>query len=147
MKVILLQDVKAQGKKGQLVEVSDGYARNFLIPKKLAVEANAQNMSELKNAETKKRIQEEKELATAKENAAKLEGVMVKIQRSCGEDEKLYGSVGTKDIAEALAEQFGIEIDKRKIVLSDPIKTYGTYTVTVKLHPSVSGKISFVVTK
>ena len=147
MKVILLQDVKAQGKKGQLVEVSDGYARNFLIPKKLAVEANAQNMSELKNAETKKRIQEEKELAAAKENAAKLEGVMVKIQRSCGEDEKLYGSVGTKDIAEALAEQFGIEIDKRKIVLSDPIKTYGTYTVTVKLHPSVSGKISFVITK
>ena len=147
MKVILLQDVKAQGKKGQLVDVSDGYARNFLIPKKLAVEANTANLTELKNAETKKRIQEEKELAAAKETAARLEGVLVKIQRSCGEDEKLYGSVSTKDIAEALAEQFKIEIDKRKIVLADPIKAYGTYTVTVKLHPSVSGKINFVVTK
>ncbi len=145
MKVILTQDVKAQGKKGQLVDVSDGYARNFLIPKKLAVEANAANMSELKNAETKKRIQEEKELAAAKEAAARLEGVMVKIQRASGEDGKLYGSVSTKDIAEALSAQFGIDIDKRKIVLSDAIKAYGSYTVNVKLHPAVSGKINFVV--
>ena len=147
MKVILMQDVKGQGKKGQLVDVSDGYARNFLIPKKLAVEANASNMSELRNAETKKRIQEEKELAAAKDAAAKLEGVMVKLQRTGGADDKLYGSVSSKDIAEALAEQFGIEIDKRKIVLDDPIKAYGSYTVNVKLHPSVSGKINFVVTK
>jgi large subunit ribosomal protein L9 len=147
MKVILTQDVKAQGKKGQLVDVSDGYARNFLIPKKLAVEANAANMSELKNAETKKRIQEEKDLANAKEIAAKLEGCMVKIQRASGEDGKLYGSVATKDIAEALAEQYGIEIDKRKIVLSDSIKAYGSYTVNVKLHAAVSGKINFVVSK
>lgn len=142
-----MQDVKGQGKKGQLVDVSDGYARNFLIPKKLAVEANASNMSELRNAETKKRIQEEKELAAAKDAAAKLEGVMVKLQRTGGADDKLYGSVSSKDIAEALAEQFGIEIDKRKIVLDDPIKAYGSYTVNVKLHPSVSGKINFVVTK
>ena len=142
-----MQDVKGQGKKGQLVDVSDGYARNFLIPKKLAVEANASNMSELRNAETKKRIKEEKELAAAKDAAAKLEGVMVKLQRTGGADDKLYGSVSSKDIAEALAEQFGIEIDKRKIVLDDPIKAYGSYTVNVKLHPSVSGKINFVVTK
>ena len=147
MKVILTQDVKAQGKKGQLVEVSDGYARNFLLPKKLAVEANAANMSELKNAETKKRIQEEKELAAAKDTAAKLEGAMVKIQRTSGDDGKLYGSVGTKDIAEALEKQCGIVIDKRKIVLPDAIKTYGSYTVNVKLHPAVSGKINFVVTQ
>jgi len=147
MKVILTQDVKGQGKKGQLVDVSDGYARNFLLPKKLAVEANAANMSELKNAETKKRIQEEKELAAAKEAAAKLEGCMVKIQRTSGADDKLYGSVSTKDIAEALASQFGIEIDKRKIVLDDAIKAYGSYTVNVKLHPAVSGKINFIVTK
>ena len=147
MKVILTQDVKAQGKKGQLVDVSDGYARNFLIPKKLAVEANAANMSELKNAETKKRIQEEKDLANAKDIAAKLEGCMVKLQRTSGEDGKLYGSVATKDIAEALAEQYGIEIDKRKIVLSDSIKAYGSYTVNVKLHAAVSGKINFVVSK
>jgi len=147
MKVILTQDVKGQGKKGQLVDVSDGYARNFLLPKKLAVEANAANMSELKNAETKKRIQEEKELAAAKEAAAKLEGCMVKIQRTSGADDKLYGSVSTKDIAEALASQFGIEIDKGKIVLDDAIKAYGSYTVNVKLHPAVSGKINFIVTK
>ena len=147
MKVILTQDVKGHGKKGHLVDASDGYSRNFLIPKKLAVEANASNMSELRNAETKKRIQEEKELAAAKDAAAKLEGVMVKLQRTGGADDKLYGSVSSKDLAEALAEQFGIEIDKRKIVLDDPIKAYGSYTVNVKLHPSVSGKINFVVTK
>lgn len=147
MKVILIQDVKALGKKGQLVEASDGYARNFLLPKKLAVEANAANMSELRNAETKKRIQEEKDLAAAKDVAAKLESVTVKIQRSCGEDGKLYGSVSTKDIAEALVSQFGIEIDKRKIVLPDAVKSYGAFTVAVKLHPAVSGKISFVVDK
>ena len=147
MKVVLLQDVKALGKKGQLVDVSDGYARNFLFPKKVAQEANAANMSELRNAETKKRIQEEKELAAAKELAAKLQTVTVKIQRSCGEDGKLYGSVATKDIAEALMSQFGIEIDKRKIVLPEPIKSYGAFNVTVKLHTAVSGKISFIVEK
>ena len=147
MKVVLTQDVKAQGKKGQLIDVSDGYARNFLIPKKLAVEANTKNMEELKNAETSKRIQEEKELKAAKDAAAKLESCMVKIQRSCGADEKLYGSVGTKDISDALSEQFGLEIDKRKIQLDDPIKAYGSYTVNVKLHRDVLGKINFVVTK
>lgn len=147
MKVILTQDVKAQGKKGQLIDVSDGYARNFLLPKKLAVEANSKNMEELKNAETSKRIQEEKELKAAKELAAKLEGRTVKIVRACGADEKLYGSVGTKDISDAVSEQLGIEIDKRKIQLDDPIKAYGSYTVSVKLHREVSGKIAFEVTK
>ncbi len=147
MKVILVQDVKALGKKGQLVDVSDGYARNFLFPKKLAVEASSKNLSEMKNAEAAKQLKEAKELAAAKETAEKLEGCMVKIQRTCGADEKLYGSVGTKDIADALTEQFGIEIDKRKIQLSEPIKSYGSYTVTVKLHASVTGKINFVVAK
>ena len=147
MKVTLLQDVKAQGKKGELVEVSEGYARNFLIPKKLAVEANAKNMAEYKNAEKGKQIQEEKELAAAKETAEKLLGCLVKIQRSCGADEKLYGSVAGKDIADALAEQFKIEIDKRKIQLSDPIKNYGSYEAVVKLHPKVTGKINFMVVK
>ncbi len=147
MKVILNQDVKGQGKKGQLIDVSDGYARNFLLPKKLAVEANTKNMEEFKNAETSKRIQEEKELKAAKEAAAKLESCMVKIQRTSGADEKLYGSVGTKDISDALSEQFGLDIDKRKIQLDDPIKAYGSYTVNVKLHRDVVGKINFVVTK
>ena len=147
MKVILTQDVKAQGKKGELIDVSEGYARNFLIPKKLAVEANAKNMTEYKNAEKSKQIQEEKELALAKETAEKLLGVVVKIQRTCGADEKLYGSVGTKDIADALLEQHKIEIDKRKIQLADPIKNYGTYEAAVKLHAKVTGKINFVVVK
>ena len=147
MKVILTQDVKAQGKKGELIDVSEGYARNFLIPKKLAVEANAKNMTEYKNAEKSKQIQEAKELALAKETAEKLVGCVVKIQRACGADEKLYGSVAGKDIADALAEQFKIDIDKRKIQLSDPIKNYGTYEVAVKLHAKVTGKINFVVIK
>ena len=147
MKVILTQDVKAQGKKGELIDVSEGYARNFLLPKKLAVEANAKNMTEYKNAEKSKQIHEEKELALAKETAEKLLGVVVKIQRTCGADEKLYGSVGTKDIADALLEQHKIEIDKRKIQLADPIKNYGTYEAAVKLHAKVTGKINFVVVK
>lgn len=147
MKVILTQDVKAQGKKGELIEVSEGYARNFLIPKKLAVEANAKNMTEYKNAEIGKQIQEEKELALAKEIAEKLSGCPVKIQRSCGADEKLYGSVAGKDIADALSEQYKLDIDKRKIQLSDPIKNYGSYEVAVKLHPKVTGKIKFTVVK
>jgi large subunit ribosomal protein L9 len=145
MKVLLLNDVKGQGKKGELINVSDGYARNFLFPKNLAMEANAKNLSELKNAETKKRLQEEKELAQAKEAAAKLEGCMVKIQRSSGADEKLYGSVSSKDIADALAEQFGVEIDKRKIVMANQIKAYGSYTVDVKLYPEITGKINVLV--
>lgn len=147
MKVILTQDVKGQGKKGQLVDVSDGYARNFLLPKKLAVEATQKNMTEMKNAEISKQIKEEKELQAAKEIAAKLEGCLVKIQRSSGADEKLYGSVASKDVAEALAEQYGIEIDKRKLQLDDAIKAYGSYTVNVKLHSAVTGKINFMVIK
>ena len=147
MKVILTQDVKAQGKKGELVEVSEGYARNFLIPKKLAVEANAKNMAEYKNAEIGKHIQEEKELALAKDIAEKLSTCLVKIQRSCGADEKLYGSVSGKDIADALSEQYKLDIDKRKIQLSDPIKNYGSYEANVKLHPKVTGKINFTVVK
>ena len=146
MKVILIEDVKAQGKKGQLVDVSDGYARNFLIPKKLAVEATAANLAELKNAEAKKKLQAEKELAAAKETAEKLQGCLAVIKKSGGADDKLYGSVGSKDISDAVFEQFGIEIDKRKIVLAEPVKNYGSYTVEVKIHPQVTAKINFTVT-
>ena len=101
MKLILTQDVKGQGKKGEMIDVSDGYARNFLLPKKLAVEATAKHLTEMKHAEEHKRIQDEKERAKAKEIATKLAGCMVKIQRS-GADEKMYGSVTSKEIAEAL---------------------------------------------
>ena len=145
MKLILTQDVKGQGKKGELIDVSDGYARNFLLPKKLAVEASAKALTELKHAEESKRIQDEKERAKAKEIAAKLTACMVKIQRS-GADDKMYGSVTSKEVAEALMEQFGIEIDKRKLQM-DQIKTYGTYELPIKLYAEISGKVNVVIFK
>lgn len=147
MKLILLQDVKGQGKKGELINVSDGYARNFLLPKKLAKEATTQAMAELRNAETSKRIQDEKERAKAKEIAAKLEASTVKLIRSCGADDKMYGSVTSKEIAEALNEQYGIEIDRRKLQLDEQIKAYGTYSIAVKLYGDVTGKINLVIAK
>ena len=145
MKLILTQDVKGQGKKGELIDVSDGYARNFLLPKKLAVEANAKNMTELKNAETSKRIQDEKERAKANAVVEKLTSCVVKIQRSGAED-KMYGSVTSKEVAEELKAQFSIEIDKRKLQM-DQIKTYGTYEIPVKLYAEISGKVNLVVCK
>lgn len=148
MKVVLLQDVKGQGKKDQIIEVSDGYARNFLFPKKLAAVADAKVLNDIKNKEAAKQRKIELEKQAARETAEKLSGIMVKIKVKEGAagDGKFYGSVTTKDIAEALSEQHGIEIDKRKIVLDDAIKAYGTYTVDVKLYPEISGKINVLVT-
>ncbi len=147
MKVVLLQDVKGQGKKDQIIEVSDGYARNFLFPKKLALEANAQILNDIKNKEAARQRKIELEKQAARDTAKKLEGVLVKIKVQSGTagDGKFYGSVTTKDIGEALAEQFGIEIDRRKIVLSEPIKAYGTFTMDVKLYPEISGKLNVLV--
>ena len=147
MKVVLLQDVKGQGKKDQVIEVSDGYARNFLFPKKLALEANAQILNDLKNKEAARLRKIELERQAARDVAAKFEGIIVKIkvQPGAAGDGKLYGSVTTKDIGEALLAQHGIEIDRRKIVLSDPIKAYGTYTLDVKLYPEISGKLNVLV--
>ena len=145
MKVILLQDVKGQGKKGQIVNVSDGYARNFLFPKKLAVEANAQAMNELKNREASIQFKHDTDLANAKQTAEKLNGITITIV-SGGNEGRLYGSVTSKEIAEQLKAQQGIEIDKRKIVMPDPIKTYGTYKFDVKLFPEVVGKLTVKVT-
>jgi len=146
MKVVLLQDVRALGKKGEVVNVSDGYARNFLFAKKLALEATAQVMSELKSKDDAKRHQIEMERQNAKEVAKKLEGAVVKIKAVAGADGKLYGAVTTKEIAEQLLAQHGIEVDKRKIQLSEPIKAFGPYTVDVKLYTDVTGKINVVVT-
>ena len=146
MKVVLLQDVKALGKKGDLVNASEGYARNFLFPKKLAVEAGAQVMSELKSKDDAKRHQQEVEKQNAKDTAKKLEGIVVKIKVVAGADGKLYGSVTGKDISEQLAAQHGIEIDKKKLVMPDTIKSFGTYTVDAKLYPEVVGKVNIVVT-
>lgn len=142
MKVILTQDVKAQGKKGDLIQVSEGYARNFLFPKKLAVEADAKAMNELKNREASKQYKLETDRAAAKTIAEKLATVTVKIAVNAGPDGRLYGSITSKEVAEQLKGQHGIEIDRRKIVMSDPIKAYGSYQYDVKLFPDVVGKLT-----
>ena len=147
MKVILTQDVKAQGKKGQLVEVSEGYARNFLIPKGLAIQAGAKELNELKNRESAQKFKIETEQKEARALAEKLMGVVVKIQMAPGADGRFYGSVTTMDVAEELKKQHGIEIDKRKIVMDNPIKAFGNYTLDVKLYAEISGKLNVIVTE
>ena len=146
MKVILTQDVKGQGKKDQIVDVSDGYARNFLFPKKLAVPADAKSMNEIKNKEASKQHKIETERAEAKAVAAKLEGITLVFEYAAGADSKLYGSVTNKDLAEKLATEYKITVDKRKIVLAEPVKTFGTFTADAKLYSDVSAKIKFTVT-
>ncbi len=145
MKVLLLQDVKAQGKKGEVVNVSDGYARNFLFPKKLAAELTPTIMNEIKTKEEAKAHKLAEEKKHAKETAEKLQSITVKIYASSGADQRLYGAITSKEIAEELKKQFDIEIDKRKIVLDSAIKCYGSYTLDVKLHPEVPGKLSVVI--
>lgn len=145
MKVILQQDVKGQGKKGQMVEVSDGYARNFLMPRKLAIAATADNMNTMKLQEKARLQQIENEKAEAKEIAAKLEGIVVKIKAKAGAGGKLFGSVTNKEISEALEKQHGIVIEKNKILLADAIKGFGTFTAKCKLGHEISGTINFVV--
>lgn len=145
MKVVLLQDVKGQGKKGELVNVSDGYARNFLFPKKLAAVADAAVMNELKGKEEARLHKIEVDKQNARETAEKLQTVVVKLTAASGADGKIYGSVTAKDIAEAMQAQHGIEIDKRKLQLNDPIKTFGAHTVDIKLYPEITGKVNVVV--
>ena len=146
MKVILCADVKGQGKKDQIVEVSDGYARNFLFPKKLAIPADAKAMNEAKNKESSKQYKIDTDRQNAKDIAEKLKSVKVVFEYAAGPDKKLYGSVTAKDIADALQKNHGIEIDKRKISLANPIKSFGTFTADVKLYTDVSGKITIEVT-
>ena len=145
MKLILTKDVKGQGKKDQIIEVSDGYARNFLIPKGLAIPADAKSMNEVKNREDSRLHKIETEKAAAKEIAAKLEKITVKIISQAGSDGRLYGSVTAKDVAEALQKQHGITIDKRKLSMTDPIKAFGTYNTEVKLYTEVTGKVKITV--
>lgn len=145
MKVILTQDVKGQGKKDQIIEVSDGYARNFLLPKKLAVQADAKALNEAKNKEASKNHKIAVETAEAKEIASKLESILVKIVSKSGADGKLYGAVTNKDVADALEAQHKIVIDKKKITIANPIKSYGKYELDVKLYTDVSGKINLLV--
>ncbi len=145
MKVILTQDVKGQGKKDQVIEVSDGYARNFLLPKKLAVPADNTALNVVKNKEASKQHKLDVERQEALSIAKKLEGITVKFEYAAGPDKKLYGSVTSKDIAEALKRDHGIEIDKRKITLKENIKSFGNFSADVKLFADVTGKINILV--
>ncbi len=145
MKVILLADVKGQGKKNDVIEVSDGYGKNFLIPRKLAKLADAQSLNDVKVKEAAKAYRIETERKEAQELAEKLKALLVKVPASSGADGRLYGSVTTKDIVEQLQAQHGIVMDKRKLVLNDAIKTYGKYEVEVKLYTEVTGTINVLV--
>lgn len=147
MEIVLLEDVKALGKKGQIVKVNDGYARNFILPKKLGVEATSKNLNDLKlqkaNAE---RIAAE-QLAAAKALAEKIGGMSVTLQMKAGEGGKAFGSVSGKEIAAAAADQLGLEVEKKKLVLPEPIKTFGVHEVPLKLHKDVTAKLTVKVTE
>lgn len=144
MKVILKQDVKGLGKKGQLVNTSDGYARNFLFPKGLAAEANAQAMSELKNKEDAERYRIKTETAAAQKAADEIAGKTIRITAKAGQNGKLFGSVTAKEIAETLKSTFGVNVDKRKINVEE-IKQFGTYEFEVKLYTGISAKLYVMV--
>jgi large subunit ribosomal protein L9 len=147
MKVILTQDVKSQGKKDQIIEVSDGYARNFLFPKKLAIPADAKALNEAKNKEASRLHKIEVEKQQAQETAAKLDSILVKIVAKSSADGRLYGAITTKDVADTLMKDHKVEVDKRKITLPEPIKTYGRFELEVKLYGDVTGKIHLIVTE
>ena len=145
MKVILTADVKGQGKKDQIVNVSDGYARNFLFPKKLAVPADAGALNDVKNKEASKQHKFDVDTQQAKDTAEKLKSITVKFVYAAGPDKRLYGSVTAKDIADALKKDYGIEIDKRKITLAEPIKSFGSFKADVRLFTGVDGVINISV--
>lgn len=141
MKVILLQDVKGLGKKGELVNASDGYVRNFLFPKNLAKEANAQAMNELKNAEQSKQYKIDTQIAAANKAKSELEGSVFVMTAKAGQNGKLFGSITAKEISAEIKKQKGIDVDKRKVTLSSDIKTCGVYDVEIKLYTSITAKV------
>lgn len=145
MKVILQQDVKGQGKKGQMVNVSDGYARNFLLPKKLAVEASADNVNTMKLQEKARQAKLAEEKAQAEAVAEQLKGLTVRIAAKAGTGGRLFGAVTTKEISDALKSQHNIDISKTKLVLDDPIKSFGGYELKAKLGHDVTGTVKVVV--
>lgn len=147
MKVILEQDVKGQGKRGQMVNVSDGYARNFLFPRKLAVPANADNMNKMIMQDKAKKAQMEAEKAEAKAIAEKLKAIVVKVPAKAGAGGRLFGSVTSKEISDALQAQHGLTVAKTKIVQDEPIKSFGTYQLKCKLGYEISGILNVVVTE
>ena len=141
MKVILLQDVKALGKKGEVVNVNDGYARNFILPKKLGVEANGKNLNDLKLQKNNEAKVAREHLDAAKKLAEELKAGKVVLTMKVGEGGRTFGSVSSKEIAEAVKEQMHLDIDKKKIQLKEQIKTLGTHSVSVKLHPEVTAEL------
>lgn len=145
MKVVLLQDVKSQGKKDQIIDVSEGYARNFLFPKKLAVPADAKAINDVKNKQSSEQHRIELQKAEARALAEKIGALTIKLSAEAGADGKFYGAITSKDIAEALKAQCGVDVDKRKIDLDAPIKTFGTYKVDIKLYTDIFGKLTVVV--
>ena len=147
MKVIFNQDVRGQGKKGEMKEGSDGYARNYLLPRKLASEATPDMINAFKLKEKAKKAQAEREKAQAEENAKRLEGVVVKISARAGQGGRLFGAITSQEISDALREQHGIDIEKNKIVQTEPIKGFGSFEVKAKLGYEVSGKINVLVTE
>ena len=147
MEVVLLEDVKALGKKGQIVKVNDGYARNFILPKKLGVEATSKNLNDLKLQKANAEKVAAEQLAAAKELAAKLEAASVTLSIKAGANGKTFGSVSSKEIAAAAADQLKLDIDKKKLVLPEPIKTFGNHEVPVKLHKDVTAKLTVKVTE
>lgn len=141
MKVILLKDVKGQGKKDEIVNVSDGYARNFLFPQRLAMEATAGASKEVERKNAAARQREMENRAAAEKTAASLRGKVINVVVKCGDKGRLYGSVTTQEIADALEQQHGVKIDKRKIDLKEPIRTVGEVEVTVRIYPEINAKM------
>lgn len=142
MKVILLADVKGKGKKDQILDVADGYAKNYLIAKKLAVIADVQNLNELKSREASKQYKYDQEKAAATELAVKLNTITVVLKRKAGVDSKLYGAVTSKEIVQQLMQDFALEVDKKKLSLDAPIKAFGTYSIKAKLFNNITATLT-----
>ena len=145
MEVVLLEDVKALGKKGQIVKVNDGYARNFILPKKLGIEATSKNLNDLKLQKANADKIAAEQLQAAKDLAADLAEKSITLSIKAGEGGKAFGSVSSKEITKAIQDQLGMEIDKKKLVLPEPLKTFGTHEVPIKLHRDVTGKLAVTV--
>lgn len=147
MKIILLQDEKKLGKKGDIIEASEGYARNYILPKKIGVEATAKNMNDLKLQKANEEKKAQQLLDDAKQLAELLSTKQVVVKMKAGEGGRAFGSVSSKEIVSAFKEQHNIELDKKKIVLADSLKNFGNYEVSIKLHPQVTGKFTVKVTE
>ncbi len=147
MEVILLQDVKSLGKKGEIVKVNDGYARNYILPKKVGIEANSKNINDLKLQKANDEKVAQENLDAAKALASKVEAKSIELKIKAGEGGKTFGSIASKEIAKAIKEQLDLDVDKKKIVLGEPIKTVGTHEVSVKLHKDVHAKLTIKITE